>query len=56
MLADSLTKVIVSDIFMRFCTTGKWSFRLKDSEAIRVKHGLVRPQSYSEQDLINMSG
>ena len=54
MLADSLTKIMVSGVFMRFCATGKWTWDVSSSLSIRVKHGLKKPQSFSEADLINL--
>ena len=51
MLADQLTKSMVSAIFMRYCTTGYWSTTLKGNAAIRIRRALRRPSTYTEQEL-----
>ena len=50
MLADDLIKSMLSVCFMRYCTTGFWCTKLKDSK-IRVRRALRRLATYSEQDL-----
>ena len=50
MLADQLTKKMLSPIFMKFLTTGEWQISLKD-RSIRLRRGIRRPATYTEQDL-----
>ena len=60
MLADQLTKRIISEVFMRFITTGYWSTviprataKSKSAPRIRIRRAALRPSTYTEQDLIN---
>ena len=50
MLADQLTKSMLNVCYMRYCTTGFWCTKIKDSK-IRVRRALRRPSTYTEQDL-----
>ena len=50
MLADPLTKHMISKVFMLFVTTGTWS-TITDKQ-IRIKLSCKRPSSYTENDLI----
>ena len=52
MLADQLTKKMLSVIFMRFATTGTWNTRVTE-KAIRIQRAVRRPRHYTEQDLVN---
>ena len=52
MLADQLTKKMLSPVFMRFLTTGEWRIELKERN-IRIRRGVRRPATYTEQDLRN---
>jgi hypothetical protein len=53
MLADQLTKSMVSPIYMRYCTTGYWDTSLSGESKIRLRLALRRPSTYTEEDLIN---
>ena len=50
MLADQLTKSMLSVSFMRYCTTGFWNTTIKDAK-VRIRRALRRPSRYSEQEL-----
>eukprot|EP00959_Pyramimonas_sp_CCMP1952_P380436 7970355-Pyramimonas_sp.AAC.1 len=50
MLAEQLTRKMLSPIFMRFLTTGEWKIELKE-RSIRLRRGIRRPATYTEQEL-----
>ena len=51
MLADPLTKHMISKIFMFFVTTGVWS--TYTDKQIRIKHSCKQPSTYTENDLLS---
>ena len=51
MLADQLTKQMISTIYMRYCSTGFWDTRLSKDNRIRIRRALRRPSTYTESDL-----
>ena len=51
MLADQLTKKMMSAIYMHFATTGVWLTRVTE-KAIRIQRAVRRPRQYTEQDLM----
>ena len=52
MLADQLTKKMMSPIYTLFVTTGTWNTRVTE-KAIRVQRAARRPRQYTEQDLVD---
>ena len=56
MLADPLTKAMVSLIFMHYTTTGVWKTSLSTARdvnlRIRIRRGVLRPSTYTERDLL----
>ena len=49
MLADPLTKQMISPVFMSFATTGVW--KTDTDREIRIKRGCRRPSTYTEKEL-----
>eukprot|EP00959_Pyramimonas_sp_CCMP1952_P276031 5769728-Pyramimonas_sp.AAC.1 len=50
MLADQLTKKMLSPIYMHFLTTGEWKIELNERSII-LRRVVRRPATYTEQDL-----
>ena len=55
MLADPLTKSVVTKTFMRWVTTGTWLTTLdaKSTSKIRIRRAVRRPATYTEHDLVH---
>ena len=52
MLADQLTKKMLSPVLMKFLTTGEWTIDVKE-RYVRIRRGDRRPATYTEKDLQN---
>ena len=52
MLADQLTKRMLSEIFMCYCTTGIWNTNLAQDAKARIRRAARRPARYTEHELI----
>jgi len=48
-LPDQLTKKMISPIFMKYCTTGIWDTTLHGDKVVRIRHGILRPSTYTEE-------
>ena len=51
-LPDQLTKKMISPIFMKYCTTGIWDTTLHGDKVVRIRHGILRPSTYTEERLM----
>ena len=51
-LPDQLTKKMISPISMTYCTTGIWDTTLHGEKVIRIRHGILRPSTYTEEELM----
>ena len=55
MLADPFTKLLFTQVFMRYVTTGKWLITPSNGHYCRIRHAIERWTSYDERDLDNMN-
>ena len=55
MLADPLTKSVVTKTFMRWVTTGTWleTLAARSTSKIRIRRAVRRPATYTEHDLVH---